>query len=74
MFVDWKMAKPRMHSFGKEDPPPDAPEYSGDVLCEHGAVSPNATHRKRISKEACSLTKDESLRYSKIGTDRLETY
>jgi hypothetical protein len=46
-----------MHTFSEEDPPPDAPNFYGDVVCEHGAVIPSPTHRKKISKEASQITR-----------------
>lgn len=52
---DWKSNKPRMHAYSEEDPPPDAPSFYSDVLCEHGALSPSPTHRKKIGKAATQL-------------------
>ncbi|KAF5315656.1 hypothetical protein D9611_004911 [Ephemerocybe angulata] len=49
---DWKLSKPRMHTHSEEDPPPDAPNFCGDVVCEHGGLTPSPSHRKKISKEA----------------------
>ena len=48
--LDWKSNKPRMHVYSEEDPPPDAPSFCGDVVCEHGAVSPSPSHRKKIGR------------------------
>ncbi|KAJ3544080.1 hypothetical protein NMY22_g2917 [Coprinellus aureogranulatus] len=52
---DWKLTKPRMHAYSEEDPAPDAPNFYGDVLCEHGAVLPSPSHRRKIGKAAKDL-------------------
>ncbi|OCH88183.1 cysteine proteinase [Obba rivulosa] len=52
---DWRLAKPKMHTIGQPDPPPDTPEYQRHVLCEHGGLSTNTTSRRRISEEGYLL-------------------
>ncbi|KAJ7709699.1 hypothetical protein B0H17DRAFT_999051 [Mycena rosella] len=52
---DWKLAKPKMHTFAEGDPPPDSEEYQSHVRCEHGGLCLNATNRMRISVQAFTL-------------------
>ncbi|KAI0664864.1 cysteine proteinase [Cubamyces menziesii] len=52
---DWRLTKPKMHTEGELDPPPDAEQFLGDVVCEHGKLATNVTTRRRISAEAYSV-------------------
>ncbi|KAF8212019.1 hypothetical protein K438DRAFT_1223096 [Mycena galopus ATCC 62051] len=52
---DWKMKNPKMHTFAKDDPPPDSEAYQSHVRCEHGGLSINPANRCRISTQACDL-------------------
>ncbi|OBZ75519.1 Ubiquitin carboxyl-terminal hydrolase 48 [Grifola frondosa] len=52
---DWRLAKPKMHIDTQPDPPPDAPDYEPDVICEHGDLATNSASRRRISVEAYHL-------------------
>ncbi|KAF7338128.1 hypothetical protein MVEN_02037600 [Mycena venus] len=52
---DWKLNKPKMHTFAKSDPPPDSEEYQSHVRCEHGGLSLNSANRCRISTQAFDL-------------------
>jgi hypothetical protein len=48
-FTDWRLQKPKMHTPLQGDASPDAPEYLGHVVCEHGQLSLVSTARKSIS-------------------------
>ncbi|KAJ3905046.1 cysteine proteinase, partial [Lentinula edodes] len=52
---DWVLQKPKMHVASANDPPPDSPDFSDDVRCEHGGLSHRTTARRRISIEACRI-------------------
>ncbi|EMD38059.1 hypothetical protein CERSUDRAFT_113204 [Gelatoporia subvermispora B] len=52
---DWRLSKPKMHTVGLPDPPPDSPEYQQHVLCEHGGLSTNTASRRRVSEEGYLL-------------------
>ncbi|KAG6918120.1 hypothetical protein DXG01_016308 [Tephrocybe rancida] len=52
---DWRLTKPKMHTVSEGDPAPDSADFASDVLCEHGALSLNATSRRKISAEAAEL-------------------
>ncbi|KAJ7940429.1 hypothetical protein B0H13DRAFT_2648065 [Mycena leptocephala] len=52
---DWKLVKPKMHTFAKGDLPPDSEEYQSHVRCEHGGLCLNPTNRCRISSQAFNL-------------------
>ncbi|KAF9475859.1 cysteine proteinase [Pholiota conissans] len=54
---DWKLNKPRMHTPSQPDPEPDSSEFRSHVICDHGALSTNTTHRRKISVEAMELLK-----------------
>ncbi|KAG2041623.1 cysteine proteinase [Suillus americanus] len=54
---DWRLQKPKMHTPLQGDAPPDAPEYLGHVVCEHGQLSLVSTARKSISTKACDIIK-----------------
>lgn len=49
---DWRLQKPKMHTPLQGDAPPDAPEYLGHVVCEHGQLSLVSTARKSIPTKA----------------------
>lgn len=49
--LDWRLAKPKMHVIGCEDPSPNDPDYGESVVCEHGGLLPNLAVRRRISPE-----------------------
>jgi ubiquitin carboxyl-terminal hydrolase 48 len=56
--IDWKLVKPKMHTFAKGDLPPDSEEYQSHVRCEHGGLCLNPTNRCRISSQVnmfCTL-------------------
>lgn len=40
-----------MHTPSDPDPEPDSAEYHNHVICEHGGLSLNTTHRRKISVE-----------------------
>ena len=50
--VDWRLAKPKMHAVGSEDPSPDDADHGESVVCEHGGLLPNLAVRRRISPQA----------------------
>ncbi|KAG1827163.1 cysteine proteinase [Suillus subaureus] len=54
---DWRLQKPKMHILLQGDMPPDAPEYLGHVVCEHGQLSLVSTARKSISTKAGDIIK-----------------
>lgn len=54
---DWRLQKPKMHSPLQGDAPPDALEYLGHVVCEHGQLSLVSTARKSISTKAGDIIK-----------------
>ncbi|KAG2750640.1 cysteine proteinase [Suillus brevipes Sb2] len=54
---DWRLQKPKMHSPLQGDAPPDASEYLGHVVCEHGQLSLVSTARKSISTKAGDIIK-----------------
>ncbi|KAL8293185.1 hypothetical protein RQP46_000879 [Phenoliferia psychrophenolica] len=56
---DWCKPKPSMHDAGTlTDPAPDADEWAGDILCNHGSLQPDPSKRKLISIEAASMLQD----------------
>ncbi|KAJ6497048.1 hypothetical protein C8R47DRAFT_1184375 [Mycena vitilis] len=52
---DWKLVRPKMHTFAQDDPPPDSEGYLSDVQCEHGGLSLNVSNRCRISTQGYVL-------------------
>ncbi|KAG1891149.1 hypothetical protein F4604DRAFT_1876310 [Suillus subluteus] len=54
---DWRLQKPKMHTPLQGDASPDAPEYLGHVVCEHGQLSLVSTARKSISTKAGDIIK-----------------
>ena len=54
--IDWRLTKPKMHTEGELDPPPDAEQFLGDVVCEHGKLATNVTTRRRISAEVSHVS------------------
>lgn len=50
--IDWKLVKPKMHTFAKGDLPPDSEEYQSHVRCEHGGLCLSPANRCRVSAEA----------------------
>lgn len=55
MPLDWRLAKPKMHTPYQDDPAPDSPEYDVHVRCEHGGLCPNIAHRRRVSEEGAQI-------------------
>ncbi|OAX36669.1 cysteine proteinase [Rhizopogon vinicolor AM-OR11-026] len=54
---DWRLQKPKMHTPLQGDASPDAPEYLGHVICEHGQLSLVSTARRSISTKAGDIIK-----------------
>ncbi|KAJ7581164.1 hypothetical protein C8J56DRAFT_866417 [Mycena floridula] len=54
---DWRLVKPKMHVASQGDPGPDSPEYDIHVRCEHGGLTINSLHRRRLSSQAAELIK-----------------
>lgn len=48
---DWLLKRPKMHTPGQDDPPPDDPEYADNVLCFHEKLTPAVINRRRITAQ-----------------------
>ncbi|KDQ34247.1 hypothetical protein PLEOSDRAFT_152885 [Pleurotus ostreatus PC15] len=66
---DWRLAKPKMHVQGEDDPSPDAPDYASDVRCEHGNLSMNTSQRVRIGAQAYCLLQELFPSWAPLSTN-----
>ncbi|TFK76330.1 cysteine proteinase [Pluteus cervinus] len=66
---DWKLLRPRMHTHSQEDPAPDSGEFLGHVQCEHGGLSLNTAHRRRISQAGAALLQQLFPLWTPLPTD-----